>query len=165
MKLDIAVVTDAPELFQDCEWVAQTAGIKSPLESRRIKTQIGSFSPFDKTLFLDADTEIREDVSGLFLSNELCLAPSLNQNLEEDGGGCPIRYNTGVILFNSSHKLVLNEWHEEWKKSLARDEFAFMRAISKTKTPVRELPLEFNSYESSPKIYHAYNRAKYLSVV
>jgi hypothetical protein len=169
----IAVVTDKPELFQDCDWVAAVEGISKPMESRRYKTQIGRATPFEKTLFLDSDTLVYGDVTHLFEIDGLALVPSNNQNptiSDEAKDTFKLcegikRYNTGVIIYNQSHVELFDSWHEEWSKHKHVDELAFMRALKTHNTPVIELGDTYNSKDMNNSIiYHAYDCVKYIMV-
>jgi alpha-N-acetylglucosamine transferase len=96
-------------------------------------------SPFDYTLFLDTDTEIRKPIMGLFklLNNfDIALAPGpmTQAPIDEDDilSEVPREFpelNTGVILYKKSDKM--KAFLEEWKNVFLNNEKGLYRPHGK----------------------------------
>jgi len=81
-------------------------------------------SPYEKTLFLDTDTEIKKPISGMFKlldKFDIALAPGPMTQPPLDGDDImnevPIEFpelNTGVILYKKTNKMInfLNNWKD-----------------------------------------------------
>lgn len=129
--------------------------------ARHYKTQMYSLSPYDHTLFLDADTELRSaPTAGYNMLNyvDLVLAQDVSRNFNDNhwphlnqeevaatGAELTTRhimyYNSGVIFFRRSPRveLMMNAWHSEWQRWHAQDQMALIRAIAQH--PVRIAPM------------------------
>lgn len=97
----------------------------------RSKVDYISKSPYQKTLFLDADTKICEDISDLFtLLNhyDIAMAHEPSRGAERmklypgsiTNGFPPL--NSGVILFNQTNPVL--DLFEAWKKDYHKGEFS-----------------------------------------
>jgi hypothetical protein len=176
--LPVAVISDQKI---NCDvWIEQE---DLDLGARSIKTRMYQFSPFQKTLYLDADTELQCDPEPYFdILDSVDLIMALDWHMEfrentwqgllpeetrvtlkETNGGYFLYYNTGVIFFNKcdSVEKLMTAWHEEWKRWGRQDQPAMFRAM--VKNPVRLAPMEkkFNTHKKSEAmfVYHAHRRA------
>lgn len=150
--LPIAVISDQPILgakhipFGDPRWGARWA-----------KLNLDMLSPFDQTLYLDADTRPRADPKHLLdmLSDgfDLAIAPSTNQgdkalwHIERQEreitldafGFTPLQLQAGVFAFRRSEATaaLFAAWREEWLSSPTptQDQAALLRALARV--PVR----------------------------
>jgi Nucleotide-diphospho-sugar transferase len=150
--IPIAVATDepAPTGFDAVVALADTDGYRAKV--------LGMLaSPFDRTLFLDADTYAAADVAELFHvldTFDLAAAQAPNRvtlPLDDVPDAFP-ELNTGVVAFrrNAAVKRFLHTWLEEYDRLKplrppSQDQPAFRRALY-TATDVRltVLPTEFN---------------------
>ncbi len=150
--IPIAIVTDeaAPTGFDEVVALADTDGYRAKVRGMLV-------SPFDRTLFLDADTYAAADVAELFQvldSFDLAAAQAPNRvtlPLDDVPDAFP-ELNTGVVAFrqNAAVERFLHSWLEEYDRLKplrppSQDQAAFRRALY-TATDVRltVLPTEFN---------------------
>lgn len=152
--------------------------------ARTQKTQMYRLSPFKKTLYLDADTELlsspepgfnllhyvdlvlAQDVTRIFIQNHW---PHLkaeevaytNQTIKT---GHHMYFNSGVIFFNRNERVeaLMTAWHEEWCRWKMHDQMALLRAI--LLHPVRIAPMRapWNTHHRSNAafIYHKHRQAR-----
>lgn len=117
-------------------------------------------SPFDKTIFLDTDTYVCDDISELFnilddFDLSVCLAPNRKPVPEVP---LPWReYNTGVISYSDSELAMelLEKWYgiyQEWrqKKGIERNQQSFTKAVYDVQPDVYTLPSEYNTRVQYP---------------
>lgn len=179
LQIPVCVVGNAP--VQGCEFVEWTG--ESPFDSRqrhnfqfragRIKPRLYELSPFQRTLYLDADTEFMNDIlPGFKLLGEydaaiarenLTLHQLYNKKLagweiniqerdatiHELGAGPHVYFlNSGVLFFRKSAatEAAMKRWHEAWLEWQQWDEqLAFMRAFHRTpEAKVKVLEPEWN---------------------
>ena len=117
-----------------------------------------SKTPFDHTLFLDTDTYICEDISGMFellKRFELSVAFALKQGERQlynlDCPDCFIEMNTGVLLFRNCESVrdlfvVWKKRHQEHLESgvTTRDQPAFREVLYHSNVIFSTLPNEYN---------------------
>lgn len=151
--------------------------------ARSIKTSIYLLTPYDKTLYMDADTEvlcdpepyfrllddvdlvIGQDTTRIFnrADHPHLIKEEVVATIEETSGGEFIQYNTGVMLFNKCDNIekLMNAWHEEWQRWGKHDQPAMFRAMYRH--PVRIAPMReaFNVHHSAKAkvVFHAHRRA------
>ena len=142
---------------------------------RWAKTQLDILSPFDDTLFLDADTRIYGDLSiGFDIINhgwELIMVPSLPQgeaslrhltdeerNITMAETMKPLQINTGVIWFRKTPrvKALFAEWRQQWGRFRDKDQGAFLRALHKCPVSLWLLGRPFNA---GAVVGHLFGRA------
>lgn len=131
------------------------------LGARAAKTRMYSLSPFRKTLYLDADTQVLSSASGGFQLLDffdVVLAIDPNKILsrvkwpalipEEVGttkaeiGTAEVQYyQSGVIFFqrNERNRQFFQEWHAQWVRWRKQDQMALLRALYRH--PVRVAPM------------------------
>jgi glycosyltransferase involved in cell wall biosynthesis len=150
------------------------------------KSKMGSLTPFETTLYLDADTVILGNLDFAFEKAEqfglaccICEAPWLKRYGANEGDR--IEYNTGVLLFTQRAALVFSEWARlagpespatsRWTTSdnlprglLYDDQASFARAVEACKFNPFILPLNYNvrptfhrSFFAPIKIWHDYS--------
>ncbi len=178
-KLPIAVISD--KRVEGADYLIRH--IEVDAGARAMKTRMYSLSPFRKTLFLDADTEMQSDPMHGFkmLENfDLVMAqdpvrifnqtkwPGLvheevKETIKATGGGEFLYYNSGVMFFRRSeaNKKLFQAWNEEWTKWARQDQPALFRAMYRN--PVRIAPMRapWNTHHKSQAdfIFHAHRRA------
>jgi len=130
---------------------------------RWAKTNLDIFSPYNYTLFLDADTRIRGKLDiGFKLLNagwELIMIPSISQDDKALGHLNEIdrlttqlevpdtlQLNTGVMWFRKTEpiKRLFAAWREEWKRFKDKDQGALLRALSKNPVTLYLLGRPYN---------------------
>jgi hypothetical protein len=141
---------------------------RTSFESRWYKTQLARFSPFEETLFLDADIIAMQSFNELwdFLKeSDLWMARDMHSIIDHAiddkssraseqerletrfccEGSQPF-FNSGVILFRKTdHVLDLFErWHREWERFRTIDQFAIARSMKSTGFFPAELPKRYN---------------------
>jgi len=117
--------------------------------SRALKTRLFEFSPFDYTLYLDADTRVMGDVSAGFdildAGFDIVITPSVNQGKEclwhlseiertstfEELGIIPLQLQAGVFWFKKNYRTecMFSNWQTEWGVWYGEDQGAFLRAL------------------------------------
>ena len=151
--------------------------------ARSIKTSMYFLTPYDKTLYMDADTELRcdpepyfdlldnvdlimgQDITRIFnkAKHEHLIREEVEATIKETDGGEFVQYNTGVIFFrkNAAVERLMRAWHKEWQRWGRHDQPAMFRAMYRH--PVRIAPMRevFNIHHSAPAkfVFHAHRRA------
>ncbi|PAX51175.1 glycosyltransferase [Brunnivagina elsteri] len=147
-----------PRFVEPTEWMEHNS-----FSSRHIKTSLPIFSPYNETLFLDADILPLKPISHLWEyldSGDMCMAADRLSTL----GTCNhvsqaeksytlefipeniTHFNSGVILWrnNIQTRLLFELWHQEWLKFQQQDQLALIRAINRTQFPIKILPCTYN---------------------
>lgn len=179
-KLPVAVVSDTLLAAAD----HQIYHPEADRGARTQKTQMYRLSPFEQTLFLDADTEMLaspaagfellkyvdlvlcQDVIRNFADNKW---PHLNQEehaatIKLLGTAQHMYFNSGVIIFRRSERVaaMMDAWHAEWQRWGMHDQMALLRAIHTN--PVRIAPMRspWNMHHKSEAkfIYHKHRAAR-----
>ena len=145
---------------------------------RRSKVDFMAATPFEATLYLDSDTSVAEDITGMFNVLEkfdICAAHTQHRNSsqKEDAkqGFVPnafSEFNTGVILYRSTPSVTafLEQWSKVFEESGNRhDQPTFRALLWKSDLRIAVLPPEYNvryikykylwsRSEAIPMIYH-----------
>lgn len=154
----------------------------------RIKPGLYALSPYDYTLYIDADTEFLEDILPGFeilkthamavTEEKLTLGQLYNKKLagweiniqerdqtilELDGDAKRKFLNSGVIFFRKDPKVkaTFEEWGKQWQRFQEWDEqLAFMRAIDICKPDYKALSVNWNDPQRDKDtiIFHNYGR-------
>ena len=159
--LPIRVIADAPVprigrapslrhiWFEDCD-----------IGARWAKLHVDQLSPFDLTLYIDADTRIMADIQEPFKylerGWELCICPTLYQGEEAHGHvnqeerdktfqevGTHIQVlQAGVFYFRKTESItqLFQAWRGEWTRWKDQDQAALVRAL--VHNPVKLLTLD-----------------------
>jgi Glycosyl transferase family 8 len=143
----------------------------SYFSSRDIKTRLSTFSPYEETLFLDADVlplmpiaPIWDYLSDTDLAMVVDRTPtvSLCDHISQAEKkytlqflpGSTTQFNSGVILWrdNLQTQTLFQQWHEEWRQFQKHDQLALVRAIHSTHAFVASLPQIYNivPYDAEP---------------
>lgn len=115
--------------------------------SRSIKTQLNIHTPYDKTLFLDCDTLVLQNVNDVFSIDGFSVAidirplignlnvDDIKQSIDELDytklaiGNKATYYSSSTILWDKADALFEN-WNMEWNKFKKLDQMALARAIN-----------------------------------
>lgn len=129
---------------------------------RWAKVNLDRLTPYDYTLFLDADTRIhgRLDVGFTLLARGYALVcvPSKPQHnevlrhLQPDERARtlaelpldPLQLNTGVLWFSQDAAPLFEAWRSEWLRYQDKDQGALLRALYRRPVPVALLGAPFN---------------------
>ena len=168
----IAVVGDPLPDTQHIPW----EGFGRP--GRWAKVNLLELSPFERTLYLDADTRVHGDLSIGFdiLQDgwELVMVPSKRGELEaagilvererhatmaELGDRWPLMLNTGVMWFRRTPRTtrLWQTWREEWQRFQEHDQGALLRAMGRCPVSLWLLGRAFNGGEV---VEHLFGRAR-----
>jgi hypothetical protein len=152
--------------------------------SLREKTRMGALTPFESTLYLDADTVVLGNLNHAFdkaeqfgLACSICEAPWLRRYGAGEGDG--VEYNTGVLFFTNKARAVFESWRaladtpsqsrwttcDNMPRGLAYDDQAsFGRAAQVTRFNPFVLPINYNlrpqfhrSFFLPIKLWHSYS--------
>lgn len=142
--------------------------------ARWAKLNLDTLSPYDQTLYLDADTRPRASLQPLFAPLEagydLVLAPSTQQGdkalwhvetTEREAtfdafGFTPVQLQAGVMAFRKSEAItaLFAAWRDEWRGG--QDQAALLRALHRV--PVRIWLI--SSTLSDQLVLHLFGKAK-----
>lgn len=174
------------------EWRGQSPFDKScrqnfQFRAGRIKPGLYDHTPYDLTLYIDADTNFIGNIKPGFeylLEHDLAVTQETlqicqlynkpkagweinirerDQTIHEIGRGDINFWNSGVLFFRKSEatKRVFAAWYDEWMRFQQWDEqLALMRAILKNDPIIKVLPIGWNAphREWATHIYHWYGR-------
>lgn len=161
----IAVLTDLGEAAFPCGNEARLdilpvqTPIEGPYSSRFVKTSLNVLTPFDDTLFVDADVVAMAGVAELWPRlDEASIWMAKDPHSDFPPGITPTRprwvpyYNSGVILWRKSELAdkLFSAWHLEWMAGdRTSDQKRLVEAMTLTAIIPTELPQEFNSRSGS----------------
>jgi len=169
--------TNADHLFAQEENIfSSIAVIENP--NRRSKVEYMSQSPFERTLFLDSDTDIVVDIREMFTLLDrfdiaLAHAPKRNENKSKVFWKQPLpesfpQFNSGVILYrkNSATQAFFQSWLQAYQQAGFKiDQITLRECLWASDLHIATLPPEYNlrftkykylwsHLEARPKIYH-----------
>jgi len=148
--------------------------------ARAVKLQVDQLSPFDLTLYLDADTRIHGDITMPFdlldRGWEMCIVPCRHQDADEvhghvnaeeraatfeEVGFDVLALQGGVMYFRKCaavHRLF-EEWRQEWNRWKDQDQAALMRAIVRCPVKLFMLNAAYNG-QNGRLVQHFYTYAR-----
>lgn len=137
--------------------------IEYPCEkfSLYIKTQMNKLTPYRKTLFLDSDTLVLNNIDDIWKNNNICVVVDFYKEigLEKIGlahkdemvytckqfGGKP-NFNTGMLFWESCrYDHFFSVWEKEWGLFKGCDQAAFNRAVYQVNPSISILPDTWNN--------------------
>ena len=146
--------------------------------ARWAKLNVDILAPYDRIIYLDADTRIHADLMPavkMLDFYDLVLAPSANQGaamfqhieererrltLDETANPMPLQFQAGVLMFN---RVACNDlfaaWRAEWERFRDKDQAAFVRAFHRHPVKTWLLGLDWNS-EKGSIIEHQFGKAR-----
>ena len=135
--------------------------------ARFVKVKLDYLTPYDNTLYLDADTRIQSDVieEGFQILSQgwdLAIAPSANQGsdlfahidpeereytADNIRNVLPLQLQAGVMWFAKTARMeaLFDAWRKEWMVFKKHDQAALARALDKTAVRIWILGLDWNS--------------------
>jgi Glycosyl transferase family 8 len=168
-KEQICIITDAAidfELSSNISIYKVDGSNDNPeFYSAYLKTQLHKLSPFDETLFLDADILAVDDFSGIwdFISDGISIAPAFypirpeviypssevmyTQSLMQSANNFT-QYNAGVFLFRKSQAMfdLFKQWDREWSLYCYAENMALSRILLNSDTKIFTLPSKYNQF-------------------
>lgn len=158
---NLAIAEDNPGgIFEGVEYFDEVITVDAENgENRHYKTSLVEYTPYERTLYLDADTYIENDITAGFAyvdaefemtvrPVEYPLGPDHHhfEDLEMNIRGLPLHehsyYNTGVIFFDDSDETVefFRAWNETYREiAHPYDAISFLQTTFET--DVRIYPL------------------------
>lgn len=139
-----------------------------PVQGLLEKSRMRDVSPFDVTLFLDADTVVLGPLDFGFAQAErhglacaICECPWARRYVGLAGEGDIIEYNTGVLFFTAAAAPVFDRWkhcaatvdstsfnvapgHQGVSRMPANDQAGFAKAVAETGFLPAVLPMNWN---------------------
>lgn len=171
-SLQQPIIHDYPhEVFHDYPFgiyedkpVNPIAEFNSAQTARYRKTKLYHLTPFEHTLYLDADTRVTGDLQPGFdlLADgfDMVIVPSMNQGDEllwhitpeerettfDECGFHPLQLQAGVFWFAKNERTYafFQAWHNEWLRWSGEDQGAFTRALHRCSIKLWLLGRPFN---------------------
>jgi hypothetical protein len=131
--------------------------------SRWLKTQLCNYTPYERTLFLDADMKCVGFFDEIWnLTEDLVLTRDVHPTCN----GKP-QYNSGFMLFSSSKvKDLFQLWFSEWLKDEGRDQPPLTRSLAMWgggRLEVDNRVYNWNSLNPISKFVHGWSKKKIFS--
>jgi hypothetical protein len=142
----------------------------------RSKVDYMSLSPFDKTIYMDTDTRVKEDITDLFQlldRFDIALAHahlrvSRLQRWKNQIPDCFPQFNSGVIVYSQKEMVIglLDQWKEAYHQAgFKSDQITLRECLWLSELRIATLPPEYNlrfmkylilwgNGEARPKILH-----------
>lgn len=154
--------------------------------SRHAKTHLLDWTPWERTLYLDADTRVQGDLSAGFAVLEagwdLAICPSANQTgpagsqgeewlwhvgeaeratTRNELAGEPVQLQAGVffVVRNERTRALWQAWAEEWARFGDEDQGALLRALNRCPVRVWLLGHPWNS-NGGQLVNHQHGRVR-----
>jgi lipopolysaccharide biosynthesis glycosyltransferase len=137
--------------------------VNNAFVSRYIKTHLIELSPYQSTLFLDADILPCAPVSDLWkyleqapMAMAMDRIPTIGMSDHvsqaeklytlEQVPPFSTHFNSGVMLWQNNGEMqqLFAQWQREWQIFQKQDQLALVRALHHTKTPVAKIPQTYN---------------------
>ncbi|MFA5053617.1 MAG: hypothetical protein WC565_06150 [Parcubacteria group bacterium] len=158
-ELPVAVISDRPVM--GARWIHMEQRDKG---ARWAKLNIDNLSPFDDTLYLDADTRVHGDVSAGFgiladgwdmalaisdrQAGELCwqCAEDERSATRAETATEPLGLQAGVMFVRKSDRIheLFAHWRAEWERWQGQDQAALLRAMYQAPARVWLLGRDWN---------------------
>ena len=129
-------------------------------ENRDVKTAIYNYASYERTLYLDCDTIIREDITMIFKYLDyfdFCIRPYIRKrtgylgNLDILNQGAKVKdyphFNGGVFAFrrNQANKNFFEKWGSVYNfKNIPPDQFSLVEALFESDVRILPLGIEYN---------------------
>lgn len=168
--LPITIFSDRAQLmslplaeYQIMSFGISSLPVRGPYASRWLKTHLDQLTPYDETLFLDADILPLQPIASLWdylkeadvamAADRLPTVAMCDHVAPEEKsytlGRSPYnatQYNSGVLLWrqNKATRALFEQWYLEWQRFQQQDQLALVRALQTTGTDVALLPKTYN---------------------
>ena len=173
VKLKVALICENPTLIKGIYHIPHE---DLSFGARKSKVLLDDLSPFDQTLYLDADTRVMSPAilygfEVLDAGWDLVIAPSANQghNLfahiepkereytwTQLTNPFPLQLQAGVMWFNKSERVLefFDAWRVEWNKFKQHDQAAMVRALQQHPLRIWILGQDWNSRRGAIVDHH-----------
>lgn len=157
-RLNLSTYNISPRLL-----TPQELPIDYTFISRYVKTHLIDFSPYQSTLFLDADILPCGSVSDLWkyletaaiamVKDRLPMVEMSDHTSEEEKAftldkipPASSQFNSGVMLWQNNDEMqqLFTQWQHQWKIFQQQDQLALVRAIHHCQVKVAEIPQTYN---------------------
>jgi len=165
------------------ERVAEAAHIPEPRQDhggRWAKVRLDTLSPYDETLYLDADTRVHAPIElgfdlladgwDMVLTASECQGSDWLGHVEAEERDATraelrtdlLQLQAGVFWFakNARTAALFAVWREEWQRWGANDQGALLRAINKAPIKLWLLGRHWNTGRRDPIIEHRFGMAR-----
>jgi hypothetical protein len=170
--LPIVLLSDFKELAAATARLKLTVQLIDPValgcpeqgwQSRWVKTQLPHLSPFDETLYLDADilplqpiapiwSVLDQAVMAMAIDTKATLADCSHVEAPEKAytlqhcSPDSLQFNGGVVLWRrcAETTALFETWQQEWQRFQKQDQLALVRAIQRQGTSIHPLPKAYN---------------------
>ncbi len=136
----------------------------SNFQSRQLKTQLASLSPYTETLYIDSDILPLKPIAPIWdylAQSDMAMAhdrlPTIGEcdhvalvEREYTLAALPAsttHYNSGVMLWRDTPAIqqLFQQWQQEWGQFQKQDQLAFVRALAQLPLPIAQLPVNYNT--------------------
>jgi len=144
--------------------IGRDYGAANKHASRHAKTSLFDQSPYDRFIYLDADTRPRENLKPIFdiLSDGWDVVIAIDGNQDdsvfwhvderernktlEEIGVKPLQLQCGIMAIckNERTRALFENWHSEWVRYSGEDQAAFIRALYQSPVKVWLLAQPWN---------------------
>ncbi len=133
-------------------------------QSRQLKTQLASRSPYTETLYIDSDILPLKPIDPIWdylARSDMAMAADRLPTIGEcDHVGLVEReytlallpastrhYNSGVMVWRDTPAVqeLFQTWQQEWGQFQKQDQLAFVRALAKSPVTIAQLPVNYNT--------------------
>lgn len=160
-KANITLITDENVNSDSFDNIKITGGISNDFSSSNLTPDT---SPYERTVFLDTDTYIADDISELFSildEYDIAVAPSLSQGSVQGVPSPMTQFNTGVVSYRSNESVheFFNLWnniYSRWRKErdITQNQPSFLRALYDSDVDFFTLPYNYNLRLFAPAGLH-----------
>lgn len=168
--LKVATISEQPIEGADIHIQQQ----EKDIGAREFKTYLYQYTPFEWTLYLDADTVVVGPLGAGFYALEkgwhmaaaLDYRPTVSQidhipaedvqaTMQTLGTGDYPHLNTGMLFFRKCWEVnkFYDAWYQEWQKFHYRDQAAFVRALHQSDVKLWVLPWQWNTHRRDKALH------------
>lgn len=136
----------------------------SDFQSRQLKTQLASRTPYTETLYIDSDILPLKPIDPIWdylTQSDMAMAydrlPTIGEcdhvalvEIEYTLAILPpstTHYNSGVMVWRDTPDVqeLFQTWQQEWGQFKKQDQLAFVRALAQRPLPIAQLPVNYNT--------------------
>jgi hypothetical protein len=136
----------------------------SDFQSRQLKTQLASLSPYAETLYIDSDILPLKPIDPIWdylAQSDMAMAHDRLPTIGECDHVALVEreytlallppstthYNSGVMLWCNTPAIqeLFQQWQQEWGQFQKQDQLAFVRALARMPLPIAQLPVNYNT--------------------
>jgi Nucleotide-diphospho-sugar transferase len=133
-------------------------------QSRQLKTQLASRSPYTETLYIDSDILPLKPIAPIWdylAQSDMAMAHDRLPTIGECDHVALVEreytlallppstrhYNSGVMLWRDTPAIqeLFQQWQQEWGQFQKQDQLAFVRALAQRPVPIAQLPVNYNT--------------------